>query len=83
MNEPSFSANSWNQQPALEQRFETALRNNTCGRIFLDFARFPTANVSALTDGYSVDLRDSRFNLQLHATLDSSMNVTYCNVSWF
>jgi len=81
--QPRFSDSQWNQQPALDPRFETALRTTAPGRLFLDFARFPIANVSETSDGASVNLRDSRFNLQLHAILDSSMNVQSCTISWF
>ena len=83
VSQPAFSPDGWNQHSALEPRFEAALRTDPTGRIFLDFARFPIANINELADGFSVDLRDSRFNLQLHATLDHSMNVTSSNVTWF
>jgi inner membrane protein len=83
VSQPPFSPDGWNEQPALEPRFEAALRASPPGRTFLDFARFPIAKISELADGFSVDLMDSRFNLQLHATLDSNMSVTSCNVSWF
>jgi membrane-bound metal-dependent hydrolase YbcI (DUF457 family) len=82
INQAHFSATGWNEQPALDHQLEATLRNTGPGRLFLDFARFPIANITEIPDGYSVKLKDSRFNLQLHATLDSSMNVVSCNISW-
>jgi inner membrane protein len=83
INQPQFGDSRWNEQPALDHKFEAALRTSGPGRLFLDFARFPIAHVTETADGYSVNLRDSRFNLQLHATLDASLNVLSCNISWF
>ena len=42
--------------PALE-----AAENTRTGGIFLDFARFPWANVSETENGYEVTIRDLRF----------------------
>ena len=83
INQPQFSETGWKAQPALDPQFETALRTTGPGRVFLDFTRFPIANITQTSDGYAVVLRDSRFNLQLHATLDTSMNVLSCDISWF
>jgi len=77
------SDSQWNEQSALDPRFEAALRTTAPGRIFLDFARFPIANITQNPDGFLVNLRDSRFNLQLHATLDERLNVLSSNISWF
>jgi inner membrane protein len=78
-----FSLARWSQQPALDPQLEAALRTTEPGRTFLDFARFPIAKIEDSPDGYAVNLKDSRFNLQLHATLDSNMSVLSCAVSWF
>ena len=83
LNQAQFSEAGWTQLPALPAQFEPALRATAAGRIFLGFARFPIANITETSDGYLVNLRDSRFNLQLHATLDTSMNVLSCTISWF
>ncbi|HKF56736.1 MAG TPA: metal-dependent hydrolase [Blastocatellia bacterium] len=83
INQTQFSETGWKQQPALDRAFETALRTTGPGRLFLDFARFPIANITQTPEGYAVVLRDSRFNLQLHANLDTSMNVLSCAISWF
>jgi len=83
INQPPFSETGWKEQPALDPQFETALRTTVPGRVFLDFTRFPVANTTQTSDGYTVVLRDSRFNLQLHATLDTSLNVLSCTISWF
>jgi len=83
LDDPGFSKTQWDEQPRLEPRFEAALRTTSAGNLFLGFARFPIANVIENSDGYFVSLRDSRFNLQLHATLDGSMHVLSCTVSWF
>ena len=83
INQPQFSETGWKAQPALDPQFETALRTTGPGRVFLDFTRFPIANITQTSDGYAVVLRDSRFNLQLHATLDTSLNVLSCTISWF
>ena len=83
INQPPFSETGWKAQPALDPQFETALRTTEPGRVFLDFTRFPVANITQTSDGYAVVLRDSRFNLQLHATLDTSLNVLSCTISWF
>jgi len=73
----------WLKQPALDARFVEALRQSHDGQVFLDFARFYTAAVEESNEGYTITLRDLRFNLQLHARLDHDLNVTAAETRWF
>ena len=73
----------WLKQPALDARFIEALRQSHDGQVFLDFARFYSAEVEESNEGYTITLRDLRFNLQLHARLDHDLKVTAAETSWF
>ena len=73
----------WREQPAPDARFVEALRESRDGREFLDFARFYSGSVSESPGGYTVVLRDLRFNLQMRAELDRNLNVLSTATRWF
>ena len=73
----------WLKQPALDARFVEALRQSHDGQVFLDFSRFYSAQVEESNEGYTITLRDLRFNLQLHARLGPELNVIDSETRWF
>jgi membrane-bound metal-dependent hydrolase YbcI (DUF457 family) len=77
------SEGEWRELGALDPKFTNALRQNRDARIFLDFTRYGAAAVEERDDEFSVALRDMRFNLQMHATLDRQLQVQAVEVRWF
>lgn len=73
----------WREMPVLEPKFVEALRHSPDAQTFLDFARFYTATVAEHEDGYTITVRDLRFDLQLHAVLDHDLNVLSTEAHWF
>ncbi|HEY6330261.1 MAG TPA: metal-dependent hydrolase [Blastocatellia bacterium] len=73
---------AWDEQPSLSPEIADAIRRSKPGRAFLNFARFPTAQVVTRDDGYSVTLTDSRFGLTLKAELDRDLNVKSSEIQW-
>jgi inner membrane protein len=74
---------NWLKQPALDARFIEALRQSRDGQVFLDFARFYAADVEESGEGYTITLRDLRFDLRLRAQLDHDLNVLTTETRWF
>ena len=74
---------NWQEHPVLEGRFVEALRNSPRTRVFMNFARYATANVEQREDGYTVHLRDLRFELNLRVELDGDLAVKTAQVRWF
>ncbi|HEX8089980.1 MAG TPA: metal-dependent hydrolase [Blastocatellia bacterium] len=73
----------WQELSRLDPKFVEALRQCDEARKFLDFARFSAAAVEDREDGYTVTVRDLRFNLRLRAELDRDLGVTSTEVRWF
>lgn len=73
----------WNARPELEHRFVEALRQSDRGRTFLDFVRYPAADVKEHENGYDITLTDIRFNLRLDAKLDRDLVVQSADIHWF
>lgn len=73
----------WLKQSALDPKFTESLRHSRDGNVFLNFARFYSANVDEDNDGYVVTLRDLRFALQLRAVLDHDLNVVSTETRWY
>jgi inner membrane protein len=72
----------WRELPLLEPQLLDALKRTRYTRDFLDFMRYGAANVEERADGYTVTLRDLRFNLSLRAYIDREMNVVSAHARW-
>jgi inner membrane protein len=77
------SRTAWQESPVLEPRFVEALKSSPRTSTFMNFARYIISNVEENADGYTVTLRDVRFDLRLHATLDQELSVTSAELKWF
>jgi inner membrane protein len=73
----------WRQMKALEPAFVKALRTSEEARIFLDFARFPSALVEQDGNRFKIAVRDARFNLRMYARLDKDLTVDSVELRWF
>ena len=73
----------WREFSRLAPKFIEALRQSEEARKFLDFIRFSAATVEEREDGYTVTVRDLRFDLHLHAELDRDLGVISTDVRWF
>jgi membrane-bound metal-dependent hydrolase YbcI (DUF457 family) len=73
----------WREIPVLEPKFIDALRRSPDAQTFLDFARFYTATVEEREGGYTIIVRDLRFDLQMRARLDQDLNVLSTEAHWF
>jgi inner membrane protein len=76
-------ASGWDEGAVLDPKFVEALRRSPVGGKFLEFARYTSASVIERADGYSIELRDMRFDLRLSAELDSELAVESAIVKWF
>lgn len=72
----------WRELPLLEPQLLEALRRTRYTRDFLDFMRYGTVSIEERPGGYTVTLRDLRFNLALRAELDGEMNVLSARAGW-
>ncbi len=75
-------APEWRELPLIEPHLLDALRRAEYTRDFLSFLRYGTANVEERAGGYTVTLRDLRFNLSLRAVLDGELNVVSAEARW-
>jgi hypothetical protein len=73
----------WRELSKLDPKFIEALRQSEEARKFLDFTRFSAGTVEEREDGYTVTVRDLRFNLRLRAELDRELGVIATDVRWF
>lgn len=73
----------WQQGAVLDPKFVEALRRSYEGSKFLRFARYTSASVTERPDGYTIELRDLRFDLRLNAEIDSDLIVQSAVVKWF
>jgi hypothetical protein len=73
----------WRELSRLDPKFIEALRQSEGARKFLDFTRFSAATVEERESGYTVMVRDLRFDLRLHAELDRDLGIISTDVSWF
>jgi inner membrane protein len=73
----------WREMSLLDPRFVEALRQSEEARKFLDFARYSTASVEEREGGYTVIVRDLRFDLRLRAELDRDLGIISTDVRWF
>ena len=82
----SLASNSdpdWQEMPVLDGRFVEVLRQSRDGRVFLDFARYTSATVQELDEGYSVAIRDLRFPLVLNVRLNAELVVESTDLRWY
>jgi membrane-bound metal-dependent hydrolase YbcI (DUF457 family) len=79
----STDRSSWQRMSTIDQRFIDALRRSRPSRVFLNFARYPWAVVEEREDGYTIRMRDARFDLQLTAQLDRKLEVQSAEVHWY
>jgi inner membrane protein len=79
----SDAQTTWKEFPVLEPRFVDALKTSPRTRTFMNFARYTISNVEETSEGYTVTLRDVRFDLKLRATLDHDLAVTSAELQWF
>ncbi|HEY7545588.1 MAG TPA: metal-dependent hydrolase [Blastocatellia bacterium] len=73
----------WRELPALEDKFIDSLNQSARAQTFLKFARFPSASVEKNEDGYTITMRDARFDLRLAARLDEELTVRSVDVKWY
>ena len=73
----------WRELAKPDPKFIEALRQSEEARKFLDFVRFPSATVEEREDGYTVTVRDTRFDLRLSAELDRDLGIISTDVRWF
>ncbi|MEW6129396.1 MAG: metal-dependent hydrolase [Acidobacteriota bacterium] len=73
----------WVEAPILKPELINALRNNSRTRTFMNFARYTVAGVEETEQGYTVNLRDVRFDLKLRAVIDHDLQVKAADLKWF
>ncbi|HEX8183736.1 MAG TPA: metal-dependent hydrolase [Blastocatellia bacterium] len=73
----------WREFSLLEPKFIEALRQSEEVRKFLDFTRFSAATVEEREDGYTVMVRDLRFDLRMRAELNRDLGIISTDVRWF
>jgi inner membrane protein len=73
----------WRQNDALDPNLAEALRQSPEARAFLGFTRFAISSVQQREDGYSVTVRDARFDLRMNVLLDQNLSVQSIDVRWF
>jgi hypothetical protein len=73
----------WREAATLAPGLVEALRQSPEARVFMDFTRFAAASVEERADGYSVSMRDLRFDLRMRVELDRELNVLSTDVRWF
>jgi len=73
----------WREMPALAPRFVEALRQSDEARVFLDFSRFASASVEERADGYTIALRDLRFDLRMRVDMDLDLKVVSTDARWY
>jgi inner membrane protein len=79
----SGSRTEWKESPVLEARFVDALKKFPRTRTFMHFARYVVSNVEENAEGYTITLREVRFDLKMQATLDHDLVVTSAEMRWF
>jgi inner membrane protein len=73
----------WHEMSKLDPKFIEPLRQSAEARVFLDFMRYGSASVEERPDGYTLALRDLRFNLRMRVEMDRSLAVKSTDVRWF
>lgn len=73
----------WRELSRLDPKLIEALRQSPDARAFLDFSRFTAASVEQHSNGYTIMLRDVRFDLRMNAELDSELNVLSTDARWY
>jgi hypothetical protein len=73
----------WRELNKLDPKFIEPLRQSADTRTFLDFMRFGSADVEEGQDGYTLLLRDLRFNLRMRVEVDRDLAVRSADVRWF
>jgi inner membrane protein len=79
----SGSHSDWKEYPVLETRFVDALKKSPRTYTYMNFARYVVSSVEETSEGYTVKLRDVRFDVKLQATLDHDLAVTSAEMQWF
>jgi inner membrane protein len=73
----------WQEANRLPPEFDAALRRDWRTNVFMKFTRYAVADVQENADGYTVNLRDVRFDLKLNALLDHEYQVKAATLRWF
>jgi len=73
----------WQEANRLPPEFDAALRRDWRTNVFMKFTRYAVADVQENADGYTVKLRDVRFDLKLNALLDHEYQVKAATLRWF
>ena len=73
----------WSELNKLDPKFIEPLRQSAEARAFLDFMRYGSANVEERPDGYTLELRDLRFNLRMRVQMDRELTVKSTDIRWF
>jgi inner membrane protein len=79
----STDQSDWHELTRLDPKFIEPLRQSPEARTFLDFMRYGTASVEERPDGYTIVLRDLRFNLRMRVEMDRDLAVRSTDVRWF
>ena len=73
----------WREMIKLDSKFIEPLRQSPEARAFLDFMRYGTASIEERSDGYTIVLRDLRFDLRMRVEMDRDLAVRSTDVRWF
>jgi inner membrane protein len=73
----------WRELSNLDPKFIEPLRQSAEARVFIDFMRYGSANVEEHPDGYTIVLRDLRFNLRMQVEMDRALTVKSTDARWF
>ena len=73
----------WHELNKLDPKFIEPLRQSAEARAFLDFLRCGSAEVEEEPDGYTLSLRDLRFNVRMVVEMDRNLSVRSTDVRWF
>ncbi len=77
------SRSEWRELSKLDPKFIEPLRHSPEAHTFLDFMRYGSADVEEGQDGYTLLLRDLRFNLRMRVEMDRNLAVESTDIRWF
>ncbi|HWO00881.1 MAG TPA: metal-dependent hydrolase [Blastocatellia bacterium] len=73
----------WLELSKLDSKFIEPLSKSAEARAFLNFVRYVSANIDERPDGYTLELRDLRFNLRMRVQMDRELTVKSTDIRWF
>ncbi len=73
----------WQEANRLPAELDAPLRRDWRTNVFMKFTRYATGKVEESADGYTINLRDVRFDLKLKTQLDRDNQVKEATLQWF